>query len=96
MSKAVKLSETLLNRLIFEFPGHIPSKAKIVRIRRGRHGISAGTWAWEVIDARGVSMGIGSEDTMRACVEAAELGSYEARGDFLIVANSSDHEISKK
>lgn len=90
-----KLSQQLLQRLIFQFPGHIPSKAKVVRIQRGRHGISAGTWAWEVLNAKGVSIGLGSEDTMRACVEAAELESYEARGDFLIVANQNSRNIPK-
>ena len=83
----MKLSERLLKRLINDFPGSIPTTSSIRRIQRGRHGMSAGTWAWEVLDSSGVSLGIGSEDTMQACVKAKKLGSYDTQGDMKICAD---------
>ena len=80
------LAQRLLARLRADPQFDIPDGASCVRLNRGRHGISAGTWAWHlvVIDAdglhRSVGTGFGSEDTMRACVVAVSLGSYVDRG----------------
>ncbi len=83
----MRLSERLLERLKTDFPNILPVRATLVRIRRGYKGKNAGTWAWEVVDDQGKPAGIGSEDTMKRCIQATQLGSYWLRGDFLVVAD---------
>ena len=46
-----------------------------VRIRRGRHGIVGGTWAWFATYTSGTGE-IGSEDTMTECVNAKSISTY--------------------
>ncbi|RUR38510.1 hypothetical protein [Vreelandella populi] len=70
----MKISERLHQRLINELGLQIEPP---VRIRRGKHGISAGTWAWKADYKEGCGMGeIGSEDTMQDCVKARQLKTY--------------------
>lgn len=82
-------SQKLMIRLKKEVDMAFPRDATIVRIRRGRHGMSAGTWAWEVVTKGDRSLGIGSEDTVKDCLKAKRLSSYSARGDLLICAENS-------
>ncbi len=80
----MRLSERLLDRLKIDFPDILPARATLVRIRRGCYGKNAGTWAWEVVDHHGTPARIGSEDTMKRCIQAKQLGAYLLRGDLFI------------
>lgn len=50
------------------------SLVSIHRIRRGRHGIGSGVWAWGGVTDDGTE--IGCEDTMTDCVKAPRLSTY--------------------
>lgn len=74
-------SDLLLNRILKELPElNIPSGSTVQRIRRGRHGISAGAWAWTISLPNGACLPIGSEDAMAACLKAKKLTHYRNRG----------------
>lgn len=69
----MKLSERLQKRLADDLNLFV---VDIRRIRRGRHGKSAGAWAWRGVIA-GTQTEVGSEDTMYECVMAPKISSRE-------------------
>ena len=78
----MKSSEKLLIRIMESFPDlKITPQHSIRRIRRGRHGISGGCWAWTITRPDGLdtaSPSIGSEDTMADCLKADYLARYNS------------------
>ncbi len=76
----MKLSEKLIARLRRDLPEIVPEGSTVERVRRGYWGISAGTWAWQLIGPNGYHKNVGSEDTMATCVKAKKLGWYRSLG----------------
>jgi hypothetical protein len=74
---SVKLSELLKQKIADDLGLRV---IEIERIRRGRHGKAAGTWAWSARTDDGRE--IGSEDTMRHCVMAERLATRRPPWDF--------------
>ena len=84
----MKISE----RLQFRLREELGLKVELpTRIRRGRHGISGGTWAWSARYQKGHGAGeIGSEDTMTDCMKAKSISCYRqlATGELVVCADS--------
>lgn len=67
-------SQKLLHRLIKDLPElQLNLTHRLRKIPRGRHGRSAGQFAWCIVKPNGIDGEIGSEDTMTECLKADEL-----------------------
>lgn len=89
----MKISEKLLHRISKELGFDIIS---IERIRRGKHGIAGGTWAWTAKTECGAILG--SEDTMERCVLSKELQIMKRpreKNKFLVYAFSIKQKANK-
>lgn len=83
----MKLSERLQKRLKDDLGLEVEIPE---RIQRGVHGKNGGTWAWEAKFSKGFGAGsIGSEDTMKDCVQASKIGFYrqQTTGSICVVAD---------